>query len=154
MSAAHVVKNGSCVLKKDAADRFPSSVRVMYVDTFNDYAILQTRREQASHYTVDCSGYVSGDQYAFAGYPFGGTFRVDAGIAQPNDMGIRNENGTIRVVRNIAGLSIEGMSGGPVVNQNGQVVGLISGKMKAGPDQVVTVPITITTLCEGNGSAG
>lgn len=117
--------------------------------TDRDYAILTIRTtSSAQRFPIDCGGFVRGRTYYAVGYAGGRTFAVTkliAGLKEAIDY-----NGTVISVRDLLGRSYRGMSGGPVIDSEGNQVGTLISISLAGPDTTHSLELKDTSVCQGN----
>lgn len=146
ITAAHLVEDDTpCVIVLDNEDRYPIAVNVVAIDPSNDFAILHTRQEMPVVYPIDCGGFVPGKAYHGAGYPGGDSYLAADFIALPNNYTVTVE-GNIQHFHGLQGVSIEGMSGGPVVNDDQEVVGILNAKFRHG-GIVLSKELRDTQIC-------
>ena len=112
---------------------FESSVpgQVIYFDPEKDVAVIATR-ELDTRVSLFAQGRAKiGDNAAVAGYPGGGDLTVTparvSGILSARGENIYGDSGVQRKVYSLRSNVIPGNSGGPLVNSDGQVIGLVFG---------------------------
>jgi S1-C subfamily serine protease len=102
--------------------------QVVYFDPEADVAVLAVAGLDAPALTLDDNAYI-GATGVISGYPFGGPF--DSSGAQIVDIGdsfvanIYGRDPTVRTVYTLAATIREGDSGGPFLDENGSVVGMV-----------------------------
>jgi len=136
-TAFHVVsgKATSCTINGETA-------KVSYFDPNLDYAILSSPTGATfDRMVIDCGGYRDGVRYTLAGYPLG-AFAIEwfTGTADNGS----NGDGTALIM----GHAYAGFSGGPVVNDEGHVVGLMNARQADGIPYAFTLPMSQTILCK------
>ena len=113
VTAAHVVK-GAKEIEIDGR-----AATVVTLDVPHDVAVLRGRAGRALHLTDPRAG----DSVAILGYPENGPFDARAGrVGATSDVLI---NGNLRVITAVSGLIRHGNSGGPIVNEQGAVEGMV-----------------------------
>ena len=149
ITAEHVVRNGGC--RVDYARRGGyRDLTVVNSSSNNDFAELSSSQTlRGTNMRVSCEGVVTGQTYWLAGYPGGGNLSVVQ--VQATDRYIRgvtaNSRYTIDNLRVMQGQAYGGMSGGPVINQAGQVVGIISAVARNVPDETMIKELSDTWMC-------
>ncbi|MGH9069341.1 MAG: MarP family serine protease [Acidimicrobiales bacterium] len=103
-----------------------------------DLAVLRTSNLNEPVLTLDTSAVGRGAQAAVLGYPEGGPFSpVPASVLQDfraRGSDIYGQGTTVRQVYAIHALVLPGNSGGPLVEPNGQVIGVVFSKSVSTPD--------------------
>ena len=105
--------------------------QVIYFDPEKDVAVIATR-ELDTRVSLFARGRAKvGDNAAVAGYPGGGALAVTparvSGILSARGEDIYGDSGVQRKVYSLRSNVIPGNSGGPLVNSDGQVLGLVFG---------------------------
>jgi tetratricopeptide (TPR) repeat protein len=139
---AHVAKAGNIFLKTDLL-KLPCSIEK--VDETNDLAILRIPGSiQANPLTLSSSPLKSGSSVFAIGNPQG----LERTITQGLYTGIRKTD-NLELMQLSAALS-PGSSGGPVVNTDGEVVGIAVGVLSSGQNLNFAVPVqALKDLLEG-----
>lgn len=124
---AHVIAGISHPMVEDGAG--PHSTTVLSFDPSYDLAVLRVGGLTAPALLLDPSDVSRGVEAAVLGYPGGGPFSVDAaGVMaqfQAEGRDIYGQGLTIRDVYEIQAVVRPGNSGGPLVEPNGQVIGVV-----------------------------
>ncbi len=116
ITAAHVVAGGHGI---EAAGR---TARALVVDRKQDVAVLRVAGPATPH-SLTLTDPRSGDAVAILGYPENGPFDARPGrIGATADVLVR---GQLREVTALSGLVRHGNSGGPAVNERGQVEAMV-----------------------------
>lgn len=143
-TAAHVVgKSSSCT-----ADINGSKVnfKVIRIEKTHDFALLETKKHISAHRTVNCGGIVNGNDYSIAGYQYGETFGVVP--AKPVDLYYDIEGSGPDNLRAMKGTTYRGMSGGPVIQNDGKVAGFLVGEMYDGTKNNAVKEYRDVSLCD------
>lgn len=105
--------------------------QVIYFDPQKDVAVISTQELDTRAALFAQSGGQVGDNAAVAGYPGGGDLTVTpariSGILSARGENIYGDSGVERQVYSLRSNVIPGNSGGPLVNSDGQVLGLVFG---------------------------
>jgi S1-C subfamily serine protease len=124
---AHVVAGIARPQVEDAAGFHPTTV--VYFNPSFDLAVLRVGGLTESPLSLDPNGVGRGTQAAVLGYPGGGPFTADAAgvMAQFEAEGrdIYGQGLTVRNVYEIQAVVRPGNSGGPLVEPDGQVIGVV-----------------------------
>ncbi len=124
---AHVVAGISHPYVQDNNGTHPATV--IWFDPDLDFAVLRAGNLAGKPLVISTSNVIAGTPAAVLGYPGGGDFTADpaAVLHQIKAMG-RNIYGSSRTIRDIYEVQadvIPGNSGGPLVAQDGSVIGVI-----------------------------
>lgn len=156
ITAEHVIRNGGCnvVYRGTTPVR---SLTVLNAASNADFAELASRQHlRGRTLPTSCQGVVAGQTYWLAGYPAGGDLRVVE--VQATSQYIRgvtpDSRYTIDNLRVMQGMAQKGMSGGPVINQLGEVVGVISSVSMDGSNRTMIKELKHTWLCAREQSSG
>lgn len=127
---AHVIAGVQNPYIIDGKGRHPATV--LWFDAELDMAVLRTNDLAGKPLTMKVQSAKSGTQGATLGYPGGGDFAahpatvVDSFVAVGRD--IYNQNTTRRDVYSVRSDIEPGNSGGPLINKDGEVIGLVFAK--------------------------
>jgi hypothetical protein len=143
-TAAHVAREGNCQLSP------AQPLRVMDYDDRRDYARGRTATF-GGNLRVSCEPIVGGQQYILVGYPAGTNEERRVFARATGEVhNIRQGNLRLDGLVSLRGVAVRGMSGGPVLNQSGDVVGIIS-SVSTSARLTLVQPIINTDYCPGNG---
>jgi S1-C subfamily serine protease len=124
---AHVVAGISAPYVLTQQGTFPATI--VWFDPNVDFAILRVDGLNEPPLTIDNSKVSSGTSGAVLGYPGGGPFEaVAAAVLQDftaQGRNIYDQGSTTRDVYSIKATVIPGNSGGPLINKQGAVIGLV-----------------------------
>ena len=149
ITAEHVIRDGGCNVVYDRGVS-PRSLTVVNSTSRDDFAELTSSDNlRGTNMRLSCEGVIAGETYWLAGYPGGGNLSVVQ--VQATDRYIRgvtaNSRYTIDNLRVMQGHVYSGMSGGPVINQSGQVVAIISSVSRSASDETMVKELTDTWMC-------
>ena len=141
ITADHVSGARSCTM-----DGTPA--RVIHRDLRGDFAVISTSRGSGREYEIDCGGYAAGQFYRAIGWAGGRDLLALPVVASGSDWigTIGNDTGQRRFHR-LSGIVYPGMSGGPVINREGKVVGIVNAGSPFG--LFLSRPLSETALCDG-----
>ena len=132
----HVIADATEVAIKLPSGEMYRNVSLLKSDSVNDLAFLKIEAVDLPAIPLGNSNDVKvGDEVLLVGTPKGLEQTVSNGLIS----GIRIEDGT-RVLQTSAAAS-PGSSGGPLLNQKGEVIGVMSFKVVNGDDLNFTIPI-------------
>jgi V8-like Glu-specific endopeptidase len=138
VTAAHVVEH----MKKCVIDRKPVTIEKLDHDA--DYAIIHADIKTDEVLSYTCEPFKKDETYLAVGYALGETLAVQklrgSSIKDDQEQDFKDESFLV-------GNSFEGMSGGPIFNMNGQVVGIVNGGDTEGRANALSRPLTDTVLC-------
>ncbi len=105
------------------------SARVILFDKSNDLAVLNTNDLRATPLPISTASQDRGTGILVAGYPGGGGFNAQTGVILDRFIAlgrdIYNQGTTRREVYSLQAHIVQGNSGGPVINQAGEVIGIV-----------------------------
>lgn len=137
ITAAHVVTHDTgCTI-----DGQP--VTITQVNTALDYAILSSPLSPTELLNISCEGYHIGEAYLAVGYALGENL-----VVQPltGSFSTETQHGFAGETR-LIGKSFPGMSGGPIFNSRGFVVGIVNGGDSEGRASMVSRSLGDTSIC-------
>jgi V8-like Glu-specific endopeptidase len=157
VTANHVVgATGVCTNGNNTsqlADRDDdASYQVVRRDRDNDVAILRSTGYVEGSYRVNCDPMDSSKTYVYAGYPHGGRdLQTSGGTPGDHYYTAQTNSGETTHLRGVTGgTPVGGMSGGPVLNNQGQVVGVVIG-YSPGNGQAAVKELRDTPVCSERG---
>jgi S1-C subfamily serine protease len=115
LTASHVADNINCLIDN-------KNVRVIYNDPKLDIAILETDATSETFLPVSCNGTKRGTVYRSFGWAFGSRFFLEPLKRTATDP--KDKKGEYY------GQLYNGMSGGPVLNEQGQIVAINIARIK------------------------
>ena len=151
---AHVVAGVSSPVVQDSRGRtWPGTV--VYMDSEQDLAFISVPKLPLKPLTIGKNA-SAGSLVTFMGYPKGGPFKALPATVQGigNTQTIDADTGRANAMRQVYQLAADvqhGNSGGPVLDENGNVVGVIFGKATTGQTGYA---ITATTLKQALAEGG
>lgn len=134
LTAAHVVSEDTCSVRG-------APVELIYFNGDKDVAVVRTKGLNPSRMTYTCSGFKRGETYFAVGWA-GGT---DLVVNRVRATGLNRQSGDFKGLAVLRGLTFHGMSGGAVVNQDGELVGLVNAGNSSGLS--LSRPLTDLYLC-------
>lgn len=145
ITAAHVLGSDRTCYIRGARDQI--NLRAIEVDRRNDFAVLETQGHTFRRtYRIDCGGFVPGETYYVSGYANGIIFRVNPLVAINLQVSVDRGDGNI-VLQAMNGESTRGMSGGPVVDIHGNVVGILVGHLRNDTSTTLVKDLGHTSVC-------
>src|ERR1700761_8932708 len=127
---AHVVRGCVGDIEGNLGGEAPMKLRLVSTDRVNDLALLQAPSPFKDIATIRDKPVHSGDSVVAIGYPFHGMltsdFTVTTGIVSSLG-GLRNDTRFLQISAAVQ----PGNSGGPLLDTDGQVVGVVSAKLDA-----------------------
>lgn len=149
-TASHVIDGvKSCTLEKRNVIRSTPETLVIFRDyPQHDVALLKGDLGSKS-FEISCNGFVTGQTYYMAGHPYGGELLVVPVIATNRYVTGMPVNGlpAIDHLRVLDGVTYPGMSGGPVVDEDGRVVGIVSSRPTNSEAVMMAKELADTFVC-------
>lgn len=136
LTAEHVIEGGPCTIGG-------ALVEVVHVDRKADMAVLRTARRSFTRIALSCAPFREGRAYYAIGYAFGSDFVVQRLMGTKS----KTPEGRWQGQALLRGQVFHGMSGGPIVDENGGLVGIINAVSKSGVALSVSKPLAETYLC-------
>lgn len=151
---AHVVA-GSSSVEVDTPDGGRHVARVVLFDPNTDVAVLYSPGVRLSPLVIVNSNPARGTDGAVIGYPGGGAEQVVpaavSGVEAARGYNIYGDTLVTREIEVLSARVIPGNSGGPIVNDNGQVIGVVFAASTVQPNvgYALTVPTVYPDLQAG-----
>lgn len=128
-TASHVIKGAS---KCEIDDGSKELAHIVYDRNDMDYATLYSKTGKKQRVPINCDGFITGQTYMMVGYAGGVHFVVQTAIATKEYSNRRDwkSGQPFTHVRTLKGVvdgrpsAIGGMSGGPIFNLRGEMVGI------------------------------
>lgn len=152
LTANHVVEGGTDCF--DGASGEP--VTVVSQNAALDYAVLKMPTKKIPFMKLDCTGFVANKTYYSIGYAGVGSMDLmitrlrASGTLTSNDDS--NEGVFFTNMEKAEGVLIQGMSGGPVIDDKGRVVGMNNATANDYKDAMLR-PMSDTYFCSGKKSS-
>jgi hypothetical protein len=119
-TAQHVVQNSSeCSINGE-------QVNILYSDEKLDFSIGEMTIPFEETLPINCNGFVEGEEYFAIGYTGNDRFVIEKLLALGTDVKISTNTKDKKMLYSsslLIGRVHHGMSGGPIVNRSGEVVG-------------------------------
>ncbi|MHA7967583.1 S1 family peptidase [Paenibacillus sp. CAU 1782] len=125
LTAAHVVADGAKLEATFDDGAVIAGITVSAVDEDKDLAVLSLRAGQRRGLAVESGVVAYGGTVMAIGYPLRDGKIISEGIVNSPSAPVNGQN-RLLVSSQVSG----GMSGGPLLNENGRVIGLISGSFR------------------------
>jgi S1-C subfamily serine protease len=138
ITASHVVASDVCTTPNGR------EFTIRSIESENDFAVLRTSPANVQPYRLNCDGFIAGETYEAGGYANGRSFRSVALVARNEMYEIGGEDGTFYALN---GRVEQGMSGGPIVNSSGEIVGIISAVRRDNRSITLAKEIRDTVFC-------
>jgi S1-C subfamily serine protease len=135
LTAYHVVAHRTCTI-----DGMP--VSVAHVDEKNDVAVVRTVYEEETRAPLTCGGFVAGKAYFAVGWARGRSLIVQRMTGTGDTAKAKGDFHGMAILR---GLSFPGMSGGAIVDELGQLVGVVNAGNPYG--HTLSRPLAQTYIC-------
>lgn len=144
LTAAHVVKDAAKVELINTETSKAQAVKIIASDEKADLALLETTLSPSEGLEISEVAPKHGQALYVIGYPLKDTKVITEGIvASPK--ALMNGQAKLLMTATVA----PGMSGGPVFNHNGQVIGLVSGSTKVMNELHLSVDYTALKTMTG-----
>ncbi len=144
VTAQHVVEGmHSCTINGVA-------IKMNEGDKALDYTTLSIETRGLESLPIRCEGFKRGENYYAIGYARGARFTMNRLIASGRFEDATDEQGQdIGIhLRELRGTAIPGMSGGPILDKDGYVVGITVAISTIGVDRVFSRELKETHLCQ------
>lgn len=147
VTANHVAESDTCVNRGPTNNR-SREIEVIDRDSTGDVAVLRGPRVSRERtYTVNCDGFVPGEHY------YGGGYVQDGSEYRSVPMTARNEAYRVDLdgqttLGSLDGSVQQGMSGGPIVNDRGEVVGIITAQPRDNTNITLSQEMRDTHFCD------
>lgn len=136
ITATHVVTDGGCTIRGKPAE-------VIYSDPKQDFSVLRTADKSSSRMAISCAAPVEGAEYFAIGYAFGDDF-----VVQPlTGTSSKVRAGQFAGMKMLRGNIYPGMSGGPVIDRTGSIVGIVNAAPRNGLSSMLSLSLSGTYLC-------
>lgn len=149
ITAEHVIRDGACSVSYNRRS-VARNLTVVNSTSRDDFAQLSSEYNlRGTNLRLSCEGIVTGQTYWLAGYPGGGRLRAIELVATSKYIrGVtQGSRYSIEHLRVMDGLVQGGMSGGPVFNQSGEVVAIISAISITGNHETMVKELSDTWMC-------
>lgn len=140
MTADHVVAGMTCTV----GDK---KVTITEEDANLDYAIVTTpasMKEPEEVLNYSCDGYKKDQEYLAVGFALG----QDKVVQSLRASSSHDEQDGFEAEALLVGKTFEGMSGGPIFDRQGYVVGIVNGGDKEGRASVASRELRQTSICK------
>lgn len=133
LTAYHVTKNAVGLEAVFNDGSIIQQIEIVATDEKNDITLLKfpsaaLKKKRLAPLTIRPNVLQQGERIVAIGYPLKGTPIITEGIVNSPDAEI---NGQVRML--ISAPIVSGMSGGPIIDQQGRVAGIISGSVRTMP---------------------
>ena len=119
VSAFHVSHLGSCTVDG-------RTINPIVTEAAKDFVVFKAPSGDARPLRVSCKGFIEGEQYRGIGFPAGNDMVVTKLVAGHYIVGDYLPDLKFRGMRFLRGIIPHGMSGGPIVDRRGVVIGINS----------------------------
>lgn len=154
VTARHVVRDDKKRIAKCSVGGKP--ITVLQVGAIHDYAIFKAKYYLPFRSVISCAGFQEGRNYYAQGFAMGRPWVVTQrviGTTSNTEYSTEETKHPKLVIGKITrGSTTEGQSGGPVSDDDGLVVGIVSAGEEAGETLQIFVPLSDTPLCAANGT--
>lgn len=142
LTANHVVERAEHILVSDD-NGYSRTATVLWANPTLDVALVQTNGEGLKQRALECQGAAAGEAITLEGNPFNmGHVTTYGRIALANVHKQGNWQEAVLVDATVA----PGMSGGPVFNRAGKIVGIVVGGVPGFPINIIVPAQTICGL--------
>ena len=142
VTANHVAESDTCLNQTRRG-----GIEVVERDSNGDVAVLRgprVPREQT--YPVNCDGFVPGEHYYGGGYAYGSEYRAIPMTARNEAYRVTDDKGET-TLGSLDGSVQQGMSGGPIINDRGEVVGVITAMPRDNSNITLSQEMRDTRFC-------
>jgi|AGTN01.1.fsa_nt_gi Trypsin-like serine proteases, typically periplasmic, contain C-terminal PDZ domain len=141
----HVVLNATTI-KVTLKDKRQLNATVVGSDSFSDLAIIKIDADNLPVLNMGTSKDLRPGEFAIAiGSPLGYDHTVTLGIISAIERHVTDINGDINFIQTDAAIN-QGNSGGPLLNLNGEVIGVNTAINKAGQNIGFSVPVDVAKV--------
>lgn len=141
----HVVLNATTI-KVTLKDKRKLNATVIGTDSFSDLAIIKIDADNLPVLNMGTSKTLRPGEFAIAiGSPLGYDHTVTLGIISAIERHVDDINGDINFIQTDAAIN-QGNSGGPLLNLNGEVIGVNTAINKAGQNIGFSVPVDVARV--------
>jgi hypothetical protein len=139
LTANHVVKGRPCLIDGEPAE-------LLHADPALDVAVLRaaTKSYNGTRMLVSCEPVAPGQTYYGVGWAFSADLAVQRFVATNGKSRDRGFEGEMLM----RGNGYPGMSGGPVIDANGFIVGIVNGSQGDGLSLMASRSVRDTFLCK------
>lgn len=146
VTANHVAENNTCVDRGSTNNR-SREIEVIARDSTGDVAVLRGPRVSRDRaYTINCDGFIPGERYYGAGYVQDGSQYRSVPMTARNEAYRVDLDGQT-TLGSLDGSVQQGMSGGPIVNDRGEVVGIITAQPRDNTNITLSQEMRDTRFC-------
>lgn len=139
ITATHVIRPGGCSVGGNP-------VTAVFEQPGQDFAVVRTEAPADDRIVTSCAGYADGGEYFAVGYAFGKDFVVQRLAGSKSRV---RGDGKFNGLTLLRGNTYPGMSGGPIVNDRGEIVGIVNAGPRSGYSVTLSRALADTYLCAG-----
>lgn len=148
ITASHVVGQASvCYILRDGVK---IETKIVFNSPELDYAVLEAPTGRARRFPIDCDGFIPGQQYVAIGNAHGRDFAITKLVATEEfrDAHDYNSGQDFKHSRVLLGRTYQGMSGGPILNMDGEQVGTVIAGPTDGSARTLSRELRDTYVCD------